>query len=200
MPELRKDPVIGRWVIIATERAKRPSAYMVEPEPKVKHGFCPFCLGNEQHTPPEALSYRSPGTLRDSPGWWVRVVPNKFPALQVEGPESRAGEGMYDKMNGIGAHEVIIETTEHELDLTDLPVKQTQEVIWAYRDRMVELRKNTRLRFAMISRTTGARRALRWIIRIRRLLPCRLCPSAFRRNWTVRAYTIITKSAASFAT
>lgn len=155
MPELRKDPVIGHWVIIATERAKRPSSYVIEPEKKTRHGFCPFCVGNEQNTPPEALSYRSPGTMRDAPGWWVRVVPNKFPALQIEGPENRAGEGMYDKMNGLGAHEVVIETTEHDLDLPDLPVKQTQEVIWSYRDRMVELRKNTRLRFAMIFKNHG---------------------------------------------
>jgi UDPglucose--hexose-1-phosphate uridylyltransferase len=150
MPELRKDPVIGRWVIIATERAKRPSAYAIEAKEKKKHGFCPFCAGNEEHTPPEVLSYRSPGTRRDTQGWWVRVVPNKFPALQIEGPDNRAGIGMYDKMNGIGAHEVIIETPEHDLSLADLPVQQVREVIWAYRDRVVELRKDTRLRFAMI--------------------------------------------------
>ncbi|MCX7013046.1 MAG: galactose-1-phosphate uridylyltransferase [Candidatus Sumerlaeota bacterium] len=154
MPELRKDPVIGRWVIIATERAKRPSAYAKSAEQK-KGGFCPFCAGCEEHTPPEVLSYRSPGTERNTPGWWIRVVPNKFPALQIEGPENRVGEGMYDKMSGIGAHEVVIETPDHNKSLADLDARQVSEVIWAFRDRMIELRKDPRLRFAMIFKNHG---------------------------------------------
>ncbi len=80
MPQLRKDPVLGRWVIIATERGKRPTDFATEPEEK-KSGFCPFDEGNEDKTPPEVMAYRAPGTAPDSPGWKVRVVPNKFPAL-----------------------------------------------------------------------------------------------------------------------
>jgi len=68
--------------------------------------ICPFCYGNENKTPPEVLAYRTSGN-RDQPGWRVRVVPNKFPVLGIEGELNRQGEGMYDKMNGIGAHEVI---------------------------------------------------------------------------------------------
>lgn len=154
MPELRKDPIIGRWVIIATERAKRPSAYTIKTEQK-KGGFCPFCPGNETHTPPEVLSYRPGDTKKNTPGWWIRVVPNKFPALQVEGQPKRMGLGMFDKMNGIGAHEVIVETPEHDLSIADLPNKQIQEILWAYRDRSIELRKDKRFRYILIFKNHG---------------------------------------------
>ncbi|MBI4460150.1 MAG: galactose-1-phosphate uridylyltransferase, partial [Acidobacteria bacterium] len=68
MPELRKDPVTGRWVIIATDRAKRPSDFVHEPEKPRGSGFCPFCYGNELKTPPEILAYRSDGTAPNSSG------------------------------------------------------------------------------------------------------------------------------------
>src|SRR5436189_1654585 len=83
LPELRKDPVTGRWVIIATDRAKRPTDFVRETVQIRGTGFCPFCSGNESKTPPEILAYRSNGE-RNSPGWSIRVVPNKFPALGIE--------------------------------------------------------------------------------------------------------------------
>ena len=116
MPELRKDPITGRWVIIATERAKHPSDFIRQPVPPAAQGVCPFDYGNEHKTPPEILAYRNSGG-RNEPGWRVRVVANKFPVLGIEGELNRQGEGMYDKMNGIGAHEVIIETPEHAATL-----------------------------------------------------------------------------------
>ena len=89
MPELRKDPIVGRWVIISTDRAKRPTDFAREGL-TMKGGFCPFCYGNEAKTPPEIQAYRpnsngGPPPQRDTPGWTVRVVPNKFPALGIEG-------------------------------------------------------------------------------------------------------------------
>jgi hypothetical protein len=121
LPELRKDPIVGRWVIISTDRAKRPTDFAREAV-KIKGGFCPFCYGNESKTPPEIQAYRpnpngGPPPQRDSPGWTVRVVPNKFPALGIEGNLNRQAEGMFDRMNGIGAHEVIIETPDHNASL-----------------------------------------------------------------------------------
>src|SRR5262245_52823252 len=83
MPELRKDPIVGRWVIIATDRAKRPVTPPKEPL-SAPGGVCPFCEGQEDKTPHEILAYRRSGTRPDEPGWRVRVVPNKFPALQIE--------------------------------------------------------------------------------------------------------------------
>ena len=80
MPELRKDPIIGRWVIISTERGKRPMDFTREKREMVR-GFCPFCPDNEDKTPPEVLAYRDPLTSPNTSGWKIRVVPNKFPVL-----------------------------------------------------------------------------------------------------------------------
>ncbi|HPB34096.1 MAG TPA: galactose-1-phosphate uridylyltransferase, partial [Caldisericia bacterium] len=86
MPELRKDPVIGRWVIIATERSLRPNDYVIEKDDNVNDlSKCPFEEGNEFMTPPEILSYRDPNTNKNEKGWWIRVIPNKYPALRIEG-------------------------------------------------------------------------------------------------------------------
>lgn len=154
MPQLRKDPVLGRWVIISTERGKRPTDFATEPEDR-KGGFCPFCAGNEDKTPPEVMSYRDEGTKADTAGWQVRVVPNKFPALAIEGELDRAGEGMYDKMNGVGAHEVIIETPDHDRSLADLPVDHIALVVKASQERMVDLQGDTRFRYIQLFRNRG---------------------------------------------
>jgi UDPglucose--hexose-1-phosphate uridylyltransferase len=155
MPELRRDPIIGRWVIIATERSKRPSDFSREIENRSDKG-CPFCIGNERMTPPEILAYGEPGRLKDSAGWWLRVVPNKYPALAIEGSLNRQGEGMYDKMNGLGAHEVIIETPEHNKDIPDMTDKQVEDVIWAYRDRIMDLKRDSRFEYILIFRNHGS--------------------------------------------
>lgn len=155
MPELRKDPVVGRWVIIATDRAKRPTDFIRERVQIRGSGFCPFCYGNENKTPPEILAYRPEGSGRDTPGWSVRVVPNKFPALHIEGTLNRQGEGLYDRMNGLGAHEVIIETPDHQATLASLPPAQTESVLWAYRERILDLRKDPRFKYMLIFKNYG---------------------------------------------
>ena len=155
MPELRKDPIVGRWVIIATERAKRPLASKHEVASQ-SGGFCPFCEGNEEKTPHEIIAYRERNTRPNERGWRVRVVPNKFPALQVEGSLNKRGEGIYDKMNGIGAHEVIIECPFHEVTLANLAEDNIREVLWVYRDRLVDLKKDPRLVYGMLFKNVGA--------------------------------------------
>ncbi|MFQ5736162.1 MAG: galactose-1-phosphate uridylyltransferase [Thermodesulfobacteriota bacterium] len=154
MPELRKDPIIGRWVIISTERGKRPSEFE-SIQPTVKVGFCPFCPGNEGKTPPEVLAYRKGGGGPNSKGWHIRVVPNKYPALKVEGDLNREGDGVYDKMNGVGAHEVIIESPDHKATLSKISNRQFEEVLWAYRDRIIDLKKDSRLRYILIFKNHG---------------------------------------------
>lgn len=154
MPELRKDPIHGRWVIISTERSRRPSDFVPE-ERRPIGGFCPLCEGNEDRTPPEVLAYRENGTPPNTPGWTLRVVPNKFPALRIEGELNREGEGIYDKMNGIGAHEVVIETPRHTENLATLPVKEVECVLMAYRDRMVDLKNDPRLRYVLVFKNHG---------------------------------------------
>jgi len=159
LPELRKDPIVGRWVIISTDRAKRPTDFSREAI-RMKGGFCPFCYGNEAKTPPEVQAYRpnangGPVPQRDSPGWTVRVVPNKFPALGIEGSLNRQAEGMFDKMNGIGAHEVIIETPDHSATLSTLPPKRIEDVLWTFRDRILDLRKDQRFKYILIFKNHG---------------------------------------------
>ncbi len=154
MPELRKDPIIGRWVIISTERGKRPSDFTFVEEKK-KGGFCPFCYGNEDKTPPEIFALRPDNSPRDKPGWTLRVVPNKYPALRIEGQLNRQGAGIYDFMNGIGAHEVIIETPDHFKELATLELPAVRDVFWVFRERMRDLKQDVRLKYAMIFKNHG---------------------------------------------
>jgi UDPglucose--hexose-1-phosphate uridylyltransferase len=155
MPELRKDPITGRWVIISSERGKRPADFQ-DQRVKKRGGFCPFCAGNERTTPNEVLAYRAEGATRaNGPGWRLRVVPNKFPALQIEGDLNKQGEGIFDKMSGIGAHEVIIESPDHNATLATLPEKAVEEVLWAYRDRMEDLKKDKRFQYTIIFKNEG---------------------------------------------
>lgn len=155
MPELRKDPIYGRWVIISTERSRRPSDFAPE-ERRSVGGFCPLCEGNEDRTPPEVFAFRENGTPPNSPGWLLRVVPNKFPALRIEGDLNREGEGIYDKMNGIGAHEVVVETPLHHESLASLPLSAVERVLIAYRERIIDLRRDGRLRYVMIFKNYGS--------------------------------------------
>jgi len=155
MPELRRDPVIGRWVIISTERGKRPNDFSQEAEPEFGK-FCPFCPGNEDKTPGEVLAYAPAGREKNKPGWDIRVVPNKFPALQIEGTANRAAEGMYDRMNGIGAHEVLIESNDHKKELSDLDDKKVEDIFWAFRDRIIDLRRDSRFEYILVFKNKGA--------------------------------------------
>ena len=154
MPELRKDPVTGRWVIITTDRSRRPADFLRVPVVVQGGRICPFCPGHEQKTPPELLAYRS-NTEPNSPGWRLRCVPNKFPALRVEGELDRQGEGLYDKMNGVGAHEVFIESPDHFATLADMSEKQVEDLFWAFRDRTLDLGKDARLRYILLFKNHG---------------------------------------------
>jgi UDPglucose--hexose-1-phosphate uridylyltransferase len=154
LPEFRRDPVTGRWVIIATERARRPQDFAREHVTIEGGHFCPFCPGNEPKTPPELLAYRASGGPNE-PGWTLRVVPNKFPALRVEGDFDRQGDGLYDRMNGVGAHEVAIETPNHQATLATMLDKAVEDVFWAFRDRILDLKKDRRMRYILVFKNHG---------------------------------------------
>ena len=155
MPDLRKDPITGRWVIISTERAKRPGDFNYQKVQISGKGFCPFDYGNEAKTPEEVLAYRQDGTQPNEPGWDIRVVPNKFPALRIEGEIDRQGEGVYDRMNGVGAHEVIIESPDHDKTLAQLTEKQIGQVLTVYRTRILDLKRDPRFRYILIFKNHG---------------------------------------------
>lgn len=154
MPELRKDPIVGRWVIISNERGKRPSSFRSVSHPAAG-SMCPFCPGHEDNTPPEILAYRGEGTEPNRPGWSLRVIPNKYPALRVEGELDREPRGLYDRINGVGAHEVIIETAAHGEDIVEMSDAQVRNVLWVYRERMVDLERDRRLKYILVFKNHG---------------------------------------------
>ncbi|HVO19982.1 MAG TPA: DUF4931 domain-containing protein [Anaeromyxobacter sp.] len=157
MPELRRDPIIGRWVIIATERARRPSEFAHVPAAARSDGMCPFCPGHEDKTPREVYAVgRGPGQPANGPGWKVRVVPNRFPALKIEGELDRQAEGIYDRMNGIGAHEVVIETPDHTQTLESQGPAGITEVLLALKARIHDLRNDQRFRYIVVFKNHGA--------------------------------------------
>jgi UDPglucose--hexose-1-phosphate uridylyltransferase len=154
MPELRRDPIVGRWVIIATERARRPNHFRRAEEPP--GGLCPFCPGHEDKTPAEVYVWGRPAVPPNVAGWQVRVVPNRYPALMIEGQLDREADGIYDRMNGVGAHEVVIETPEHSRDLSELTDAQVTEVLFAFKARVLDLRNDRRFRYILIFKNHGS--------------------------------------------
>lgn len=153
MPELRKDPIIGRWVIIATERTKKPDQLQSSAAGPAE-GECPFCEGKEAHTPPEIFAIRKHGE-KNKPGWQVRVVPSVAPFLRIEGELDRRGHGLYDIMNGIGAHEVVVETPQHIGNIADFTPLQISEVLGVYRERLIDLEKDTRFKYVLAFKNYG---------------------------------------------
>ena len=142
-------------MIISTERAKRPQEFVREPV-RFRNAHCAFCPGHEGSTPPEILAYRpDAGAEANSAGWKVRVVPNKFPALQIEGSLDRQAEGIFDRMNGTGAHEVIIESPEHQDTYATMGEKRIEDALYAFRDRITDLRNDTRLKYVLIFKNHG---------------------------------------------
>lgn len=154
MSELRREPVSQRWVVV-TEQSWETLLDLVR---KVKGGDqepCPFCPGHEAETPPEIFALREPGTPANREGWMVRVVPNKFPFLRIEGELERTAEGIYDRVSGIGAHEIVIETPAHAADWGTMEAHQLEGILRAYRERILDLRKDKRFRSIVVARNYG---------------------------------------------
>ena len=149
MSELRWDPLQDNWTIMTRGQGRRPEEFHY-PREVMTPTACPFCSGNESRTPPEIYAYRPGGSAPNQPGWQVRVIPNRFPTLRIEGELDNRADGLYDRMNGIGAHEVVIETPEHGKTLADLDENQLTEVLKAYRLRMLDLRNDSRFRYIFV--------------------------------------------------
>ncbi len=150
MHELRKDPLLRRWVAVLNH-PMAPSQYLIPEEPQEEN--CPLCAGREAETPGEIVAVRQ--NPPPDASWWTRVVPNYDPVFKVEGELGRKGEGMYDKMNSIGANEIIIESPYHDKRPEDLGLDQMVRVVTIYRDRMVDLERDARLRYTLIYKNVG---------------------------------------------
>ena len=156
MNELRRDPVSGRWSIIIHDelqtdkllvnvRKRRTSGKQHEPT-------CPFCKGNEHLTPEPIHVEQANGNPVD---WQVRVIPDKYPVLRVEGDLNNRGHGMYDLLNGIGAHEIIIETPQHGTHPADFSDDHLARVFAVYQNRIRDLKADLRFRYVMVYKNYG---------------------------------------------
>ena len=142
MGELRLDPVTHRWVVTGKRR--------VMADFDDAEGVCPFCPGNEHFTP------RAIQELTDAQGRWsARVFHDRAPIFFVEGREDREAVGMFDRMNPIGANEIVVETPQHGVTLAGLPVSQMANCIGLYRDRIRDLKRDIRLRYVSVFKDQG---------------------------------------------
>lgn len=140
MDELRKDPTRGNWVLI------RPKAGVPDTSD------CPYCPGNEGATAPEIAAYRKDGSLANTTGWSIRVVPESDPYFRVERELAREGVGMYDMITPRGASEIILESPNHDDTLATLSVDRVESLLWMYRDRLHDLKRDGQIRDILISR------------------------------------------------
>ena len=152
---LRKDPVTQRWVVISPDRAAVVQPALPARPPGLPAAVCPFCPGNEAKAGSEIYVEREPGTPRNGPGWWVRVVADKHPILHIEGGLEKSAEGMYDGMNAIGAHEILIETPTHDQHWVDLEVPQLERVLRVCQQRSLDLRNDVRFRHVIWVKNHG---------------------------------------------
>jgi UDPglucose--hexose-1-phosphate uridylyltransferase len=156
MSELRHDPLSKRWVIIANERSRRPEDFGDGGDARPEGGFCPFCPGSEDKTPGEIVAIRPGGGRANGPGWEVRVIPNKYPALSIEGTLDRQGVGLYDRMRGVGAHEVVIESPQHALHMGEMDPGVLESVLALCQDRMRDLGRDARFKYVLLFKNHGA--------------------------------------------
>jgi UDPglucose--hexose-1-phosphate uridylyltransferase len=159
MSELRQDSTTREWVIIATERARRPDEFATAKGDKAIEipeyvESCPFCPGHEALTPKELYAIRKGGKKRTAP-WQVRVIPNKFPALRPTEDPARLQVGLFRGVGGFGDHEVIIESTRHNGYLALMEDAEVEDVLTAYRERYLSLRKDPRVKFIVIFKNHG---------------------------------------------
>src|SRR6266540_4518947 len=155
MPEIRKDYATDTWVVFSAARSRRPGAFRNAKASTPKED-CPFCVGHEAMTPPEVLAYRDRGPT-DGPGWRIRCVPNMFPALEASGDVRRHEDGLFVSVDGVGAHEIIVESPDHEGHMSTLEDAQVAEVLRAYRDRYRALATDPRVRYVLIFKNHGER-------------------------------------------
>jgi len=154
MGELRRDPVVNRWVIIDSERADREALFQMELCAPIPASECPFCPGREAEDD-ETFALGRPGRAANEPGWWLRVIPDKYPILRKEGTVERRSEGIFDLMSAVGIHEVVVETPEHHKGWPELDDLQVEQILSTYRTRSLDLRQDNRLRQLVVVKNHG---------------------------------------------
>ena len=154
MPELRQNFFTKEWVIIATERAKRPEELATHRPAQTVPSFvesCPFCPGNESKTPPEVM--RFPANAGEP--WTVRVIPNKFAALSKDTQPTRSLQDVWRRIEGFGFHEVIIDSPDHSCCMALLPDEQVANILRVYKERYTLLSMDRRVNHVTIFKNHG---------------------------------------------
>ncbi len=156
MSQLRYNYLKDTWTVIAEERARRPHDYTThvyeEYGDKTK---CPFEPGNEDKTPPEIFAVREPGTEPNTPGWKVRVIPNKYPAFRIEETDKSDFYLIYDNKGGFGAHEVVIDTPDHYKHIQDFSIEELNYMFIAFRERTKSLYQDLRIKYVQVFKNHG---------------------------------------------
>jgi UDPglucose--hexose-1-phosphate uridylyltransferase len=155
MPEFRQNKASKEWVIVASERGKRPSDFAkakgeIKPIP-AHNDNCPFCRGNEHMTPPPLLRYPEQGD------WRLRVVVNKFAALQPDLATTRTRVGEFLAAKGFGIAEVVIECPEHNKTIATMTLNEVADILKAYRERQTQISQNENINLVTIFRNHGAK-------------------------------------------
>jgi UDPglucose--hexose-1-phosphate uridylyltransferase len=138
--ELRKDPTRGHWILI------RPKAKPSRPTD------CPYCPGAEHLTGPEIAAYRPENSVANGPGWTIRVVPEPDAYFRIEWELVREGVGMFDMINPRGASELVIESPRHDDTMATMDPAAIEAVLWMYRDRLLDLKRDGQIRDILVSR------------------------------------------------
>lgn len=154
MGELRRDPVVNRWVIIDAERAEREALFQMELCAPIPASECPFCPGREAEDD-EIFALGKPGRTRNDADWWLRVIPDKYPIVKSQGMADRRSEGIFDLMNAIGVHELVVESPKHYTSWPELEDIEVQRILMAYRSRGLALRQDDRLRQIVVVKNHG---------------------------------------------
>ncbi len=148
--ELRRDPILRRWVIVAPERTADLSARRASPVEPVPASHCPFCPGAESENPVEITR------VAGHDGWAIRITPDRHPLLRIEGGLDQRAVGMFDQMNAVGAHELVVDTADHARSWADLAPGHMARLLRVYRDRLADLRHDARFRFVLVLANRGA--------------------------------------------
>lgn len=139
MPELRRDPTSGNWVVVGHKHIRIDN-----------RSTCPFCPGNESLTPPTIREVR-----REDGSWAIRCFPSRDLLFVIEAPEEKKAEGIYDKMSNVGAHEVVVETPDHVRMFSNFAPNELELLIRFYQERVYDLKRDRRFRYVQIFKNHG---------------------------------------------
>ncbi|AGB41738.1 galactose-1-phosphate uridylyltransferase, family 1 [Halobacteroides halobius DSM 5150] len=157
MSEIRQDIITNNNVVIAAKRGKRPHDFKDNKQVTEDNGYCPFCYGSEDDTPPEIIAVSNdPNRKANKPGWRVRVVPNKFAALDNDIELTEDKRGLYNKKSGFGVAEVVIESNEHHSTLGTHSLDHIEDIIKVLRSRYQKIATDERLKYIQMFKNCGS--------------------------------------------